>query len=56
MSLENAYDRVDRMEKRDVLRMYEVGGKIPAVIKSMYEECMFSMRKCRKLEERLTWM
>jgi hypothetical protein len=47
--LEKAYDRVARMAKWDVLRMYGGLGKILSVIKSMYEEVMMCLRMVRKL-------
>ena len=36
IDLEKAYDRVNREALRQVLRMYDVGGKFLSGIKSMY--------------------
>ncbi len=38
MDLEKAYDRVDWLALRDVLKIYGVGGKLLSAIKSFYEE------------------
>ena len=40
MNLEKAYDRVNREELRQVLRMYDVGGKLLNGIKSMYDNSL----------------
>ncbi len=38
MDLEEAYDRVDWLALRDVLKIYGVGGKLLSAIKSFYDE------------------
>ncbi len=38
MNVEKAYDRVDRLALWDVLKIYDVGGKLFSAIKPFYEE------------------
>ena len=40
MNLEKSYDRVNREELCQVLRMYDVGGKLLNGIKSMYDNSL----------------
>jgi hypothetical protein len=49
MDLEKAYDRVDRMAVWEVLRMYEVRGKILSAINSICEESMVCVIIGRRL-------
>ena len=44
MDLEKAYDRVNREALRQVLRMYDVGGKPLNGIKSMYVNSLVCVR------------
>jgi hypothetical protein len=51
MNIENAYDRVGRLEIWELLRMCGAGGKILSAIKSMYAVHIVHVRICRKLDE-----
>ena len=44
MHLENAYDRVNREALRQVMRMYDVGGKLLNFIKGMYVNILACVR------------
>ena len=44
MDLEKAYDRVNREALRQVLRMYDVGGKLLNGIKNMYVNSLACVR------------
>ena len=44
MDLEKAYDRVNREALRQVLRMYDVGGKLLNGIKGMYVNSLAYVR------------
>ena len=44
IDLEKAYDRVNRIALWQVLRMYDVGGKLSVGIKSMYVDSLACVR------------
>ena len=44
IDLEKAYDRVNREALWQVLRMYDVGGKLLSGIKSMYVDSLACVR------------
>ncbi len=51
MGLEKAYDRVDWLALWDVLKMYDVGGKLLSAIKSFYEKASACVKINGKISE-----
>ena len=49
MDLEKAYDRINREVLRQVLRMYDVDGKLLNGIKSMYVRVIGAENECFRI-------